>query len=167
LDFIGEFKENSSNGYRWVLTTTDYFTRWVEAIPTKKATKEVVMKFLEETIITRFGVPTKITTNEFFFKYGIILSHSSNYYPQGNRLAESNNKNIMNIVKKIVGENKKSWDRKIKYALWEDRTTTKTSTGKTPFELVYGLEARLPINLQILALQIAQQFVTDKEALQG
>jgi hypothetical protein len=38
----------------------------------------------------------------------------------------------MNIVKKIVGENKKSWDGKIKYALWEDHTTVKTSTGKTP-----------------------------------
>jgi hypothetical protein len=50
----------------------------------------------------------------------------------------------MNIVKKIVGENKKSWDSKIKYALWEDHTTTKTSIGKTPFELVYGLEAKLP-----------------------
>jgi hypothetical protein len=129
LDFIGEFKDNSSNGYRWVLTATYYFTRWVEAIPTKKATEEVVMKFLEEKIITRFGIPTKITTdnakdfssmalNEFCFKYGIVLSHSSNYYPQGNGLAESNNKNIMNIVKKIVGENKKSWDSKIKYALW-------------------------------------------------
>jgi transposase InsO family protein len=112
--------------------------------PNKESNKEVVMKFLEENIITRFNVPTKITTdntkyfssmalNEFFFKYGIILSHSSNYYPQGNGLAESNNKNIMNIVKKIVGENKKSWDRKIKYALWEDHTTTKTSTRKKPF----------------------------------
>jgi hypothetical protein len=91
LDFIGEFKENSSNGYRWVLTTTN-FTRWVEVIPIKKETKEVVMKFLKETIITRFGVPSKKTTdnskyfslmalNEFCFKYGIILSHSSNYYP--------------------------------------------------------------------------------------
>jgi transposase InsO family protein len=139
LDFIGEFKDKSSNGYRWILTATDYFTRWVEAILTKKATKEVMMKFLEEKIITRFGVPAKITTdnakafslvalNEFCFKYGIILSHSSNYYPQGNGLAESNNKNIKNIVKKILGENKKSWDNKIKYALWDDRTTTKTST---------------------------------------
>jgi hypothetical protein len=35
-----------------------------------------------------------------------------------------------------------------------------------PFELVYELEAHLPINLQILALQIAQKFSTDKEALQ-
>jgi hypothetical protein len=86
------------------------------------------MNFLEERIITRFGVPAKITNvnakdfssvslNEFFFKYGIVLSNSSNYYPRRNGLVESNNKNIMNIMEKIVGENKKSWDGKIKYAL--------------------------------------------------
>jgi transposase InsO family protein len=82
LDFVGEFKDNSSNGYRWILTATDYFTRWVESIPTKKATEEVVMNFLEDRIITRFGAPSKITTDnakafssyalvEFCFKYGI------------------------------------------------------------------------------------------------
>jgi transposase InsO family protein len=185
MDFIGEFKNNSSNGYRWILTATDYFTRWVESIPTKKesiptkkATEEAVMNFLEERIITRFGVPSKITTDnakafsshtlaEFCFKYGIVLSHSSNYYPQGNRLAESSNKNLMNIIKKVVGENKRSWDSKIKYALWTDRITTKTSTGRTPFELVYVLEAKLPVNLQILILRFAQQYTTDGEAIQG
>jgi hypothetical protein len=92
LDFIGEFKDNSSNGYRWILTATDYFTKWVKSIPTKKATEEVVMNFLEDWIITRFGIPSKIaidnakafssyTLVEFCFKYGITLSHSSNYYP--------------------------------------------------------------------------------------
>jgi hypothetical protein len=55
--------------------------------------------------------------NEFCFKYGIVLSHSLKYYIQANGLVESNNKNIMNIVKNILGENKKSWDGKIKYAL--------------------------------------------------
>jgi hypothetical protein len=45
----------------------------------------------------------------------------------------------MNIVKKIVGQNKKAWDTKIKYALWEDRIMTKNSIGKTLFELVYRL----------------------------
>ena len=103
MDFIGKFKDNSSNGYSWILRATDYFTKWVEAIPTKAATEKVVMDFLEDKIITRFGVPTKITTDNakaissakmssFCFDYGIILSHLSNYYPQGNGQAESNNK---------------------------------------------------------------------------
>jgi hypothetical protein len=178
LDFVGEFKDNSNNGYRWILKATYYFTRWVESIPTKKATEEVVMNFLEDRIITRFGVPSKITMDnakafssyalvEFCFKYGITLSHSSNYYPQGNGLAESTNKNLMNILKRVVGENKKSWDSKIKYAVWADRITMKTSMGKTPFELVYGLEAKLPVNLQIPILRFAQQYDTDAEAIQG
>jgi hypothetical protein len=98
----------------WILKTTDYFTIWLESIPTKKDTKEVVMNFLEEQIITRFDVPSKITTNnakdfsshtlvEFCFKYGIVLSHSSNYYLQQNVLDESSNKNLMSIIKKVMG----------------------------------------------------------------
>jgi transposase InsO family protein len=160
LDFIGEFKDNSSNGHKWILTTTNYFTRWVEVIPTKRATDKVVMDFLEERIITHFRVPAKITTDNakafdstelstFFFYYGIVLSHSSNYYPQGNGLAKSSNNNLMTIFKKIVGDNKKSWDSKIKYALWVDRITKKYSIGKSPFELVYGMEVTLPVHLKI------------------
>jgi hypothetical protein len=178
LDFVGEFKDNSSNSYRWILTTTDYFTWWVESIPTNKTTEEVVMNFLEERIITIFGVPSKITTDnskafsnlalaEFCFKYGIVLSHSSTYYPQRNNLAESSDKNLMNIINKVVGENKRSWDSKIKYSLWTDRIKTKTSTGKTSFELVYGLEDKLYVNLQIPILRFAQQYTTEGEAIQG
>ena len=135
----------------------DYFTKWVESIPTKKATNKVIIDFLEDKIITRFGIPAKITNGNanafrsleftsFCFKYGIILSHSSNYYPQGNGLSESSNKNLMTIIKKIVGDNKKSWDSKIKFALWEDRITKKISTGKIPFELVYGLDVTFLIH---------------------
>ena len=92
LDFIGKFKDNSSNGYSWILTAMDYFTKWVEVIPTKKATDAIVMDFLEDKIITRFGVPARIITDNgpcfvfdemssFCFKYSIVLSHSSNYCP--------------------------------------------------------------------------------------
>jgi hypothetical protein len=88
-------------------------------------------------------------------------------YPQGNKLTKSTNKNLMNILKKVVGENKKSWDSKIKYAIWADRITKKHSIGKTPFEMVYGLEAKLPVNLQIPILYFAQQYATNAEAIQG
>jgi transposase InsO family protein len=122
------------------------------------------MDFLEDRIITQFGVPANITTDNakafsstelssFCFKYGIVLSHSSNYYPQGNGLVESNNKNLMNILKKIVGDNKRSWDNKIKITLWADRITKKSSTWKSHFELVYGLDATLPVHSKIPVYQ--------------
>ena len=63
----------------------------------------------------------------------------------------------MTIVKKIVGENKKCWDSKIKYALWDDRITKNASTCKSNFELVYGLEAQLPVHLSIPVYQLLQR----------
>ena len=96
------------------------------------------MDFIKDRIITQFGTPLKITTdnakayksqemNDFCFKYGIVLSHSSDYYPHGNGLAESSNKNLMTILKKTVGDNKRSWDSKIRCALWADKITKKNS----------------------------------------
>jgi hypothetical protein len=49
-----------------------------------------------------------------------------------------------------VGDNKKSWDSKIKYALWDDRITKKDSTRKIPFELVYRMDVTFPVHLKIL-----------------
>jgi transposase InsO family protein len=117
---------------------------------TKWETNKVVIDFLEDRIITRFDMPAKITTDNdktfsssefssFYFKYDIILSHSSNYYPQGNGLVESSNKNLMTIIKNTVGHNKKAWDSEIKFSLWADMITKKSATWNIPFELVYGL----------------------------
>ena len=86
--------------HRWILTAIDFFTKWVEAIPTRNATYKVIMEFIEENILSRFGCPQKIVTNNakafkskameaFCEKNGILLKHSTPYYPQGNGLAES------------------------------------------------------------------------------
>jgi hypothetical protein len=73
----------------------------------------------------------------------------------------------MTIVKKIVGENKRSWDSKIKYALWTDRITKKAATGKNPFELVYGLDVKLSMHLKLPAYSLLQDFSTEKDAVQN
>jgi hypothetical protein len=75
LDFIGEINPHSSAQHRWILIATDYFTKWVEAIPTRKAIDSVVIDFLEENILSRFGCPRKIVTdNAQAFKSMAIVS---------------------------------------------------------------------------------------------
>ena len=64
-----------------------------------------------------------------------------------------------------MGENKKSWDGKIKYALWVDRTTFKLSIEEIMFEIVYGLEAKFPIHLQLPMLQCMKILTIDGEAI--
>jgi hypothetical protein len=73
----------------------------------------------------------------------------------------------MTIIKKTVGDNKKSWDSKIKYVLWADRITKKSATGKSPFELVYGLDVTLPVHLKLPVYQLLQGFSSDKDAVQN
>ena len=54
----------------------------------------------------------------------------------------------------MVGENKTSWHLQLFSALWAYRTSVKTSSGFTPFQLVYGIEAILPIECEIPSLKL-------------
>lgn len=75
LDFIGEINPPSSGQHKLILTTTNYFTKWVESIPTKKATDIVVIKFLEENIFARFGYPRKfVRDNSQVFKSAKLIN---------------------------------------------------------------------------------------------
>jgi len=83
------------------------------------------------------------------------LIHSTPFYPQGNGLAESSNKILIKIIKRLLENKKKSWDSKLKFSLWGDRVTTKRSLGVSPFQLVYGTKAIFPSQL---ALPVAKFF---------
>lgn len=60
IDFIGEIAEISSGPHKWILTSTDYLTKWVEAIPKRQAISRTVINFLIDNIITRFGVLVRL-----------------------------------------------------------------------------------------------------------
>jgi hypothetical protein len=92
-----------------------------------------------------------------------MLSDSSNFYPQGNGIVESSNKNLITILKKIVGDNKRSSDNKIKFALWADKITKKSATEKSPSELVYGLDVTFPVHLNIPLYQFVHKYTLDED----
>jgi hypothetical protein len=144
LDFIGPINPPSSAGQVFILTATDYFTKWVEVVPLKHSTDDQVISFLENNIFSRFGLPLEIITDngpafisakltQFLAKLGVKHFTSSTYYPQGNGQAESTNKNLVRIIKRLIEDKPHQWHTLLTYALWEDQTTTKVSTGCTPF----------------------------------
>lgn len=168
LDFIGEINPTSSGQHRWILTTTNYFTKWTEAVPTRQATNAIIIEFLINNILSSFGYPRKIVTDnakaftssklvKFYSDYNIILSHSTTYYPQGNGLAESSNKSLVRIIKKLLQDNKKAWHSKLKFSLWADRVSTKKSIGTSPFQLVYGTDVIFPTSLGALVMKFLKE----------
>eukprot|EP00253_Pinus_taeda_P011607 PITA_11607 len=167
LDIIGEITPQSSKQHKYILTASDYFTKWVEAIPLKTTNSEVIIEFIDQFIITRYGVPNALVFDnasyfagnsmfKFAIKRGFKLEYSANYYPQGNGLAESTNKNLVKIIKRTIEQNHKKWHKSLIFALWADRIMQKASIGTSPFNLVYGKETVLPTNLLLPSLALVQ-----------
>jgi len=53
---IGRIEPKASNGHRFILVAIDYFTKWVEATSYANVTKQVVVRFIKNHIISRYGV---------------------------------------------------------------------------------------------------------------
>ena len=65
-----------------------------------------------------------------------------------NGAVEAVNKNVKKIIAKTT-ETYKDWHEKLPFALHAYRTGVRTSNGVTPYSLVYGMEATLPIEIEI------------------
>jgi hypothetical protein len=98
LDIIGPINPSSSQQHKYIITTTDYFTRWSEAAPLKVVNMNQVVSFLNSHIIIRFNIPeylvfdntyyfSSLDMNVFSLDKGIKLKYFASYYPQGNGLA--------------------------------------------------------------------------------
>jgi hypothetical protein len=164
IDMIGKIEPTASNGHRFILVAIDYFTKWVEAASNTNVTKQGVARFLKRDIICRYGVPERIITGngsnlnnkmmaELCREFKIEHHNSSPYRPKMNGAVEAANKNIKKIVQKMV-VTYKDWHEMLPFALHGYRTSVRTSTGATPFSLVYGMEAVLPIEVQIPSLRV-------------
>ncbi|XP_059291715.1 uncharacterized protein LOC132045191 [Lycium ferocissimum] len=129
--------------------------------------KKVVADFIKNNLICRFGVPESIRTdnganlNSHLMKglceqFKITHRNSTAYWPEMNGAVEAANKNIKRILRKVI-DNCKNWHEKLPYALLVYRTTARTSTGATPYLLVYGTKAVIPAEVEIPSLKIIQE----------
>jgi hypothetical protein len=158
----------STKEHCFVIVATDYFTKWTEAIPLKNITHKEVIGFITEHIIHRFGIPQTLTTyqgasfvakevRDFVNSYGIKLINSSPYCTQANGQVESSNRTLVNLIKKKIEDNPKRWHEVLSEALWAHRMSRRGATKVTPFELVYGQEAVLPVEVNLGADRLAKQ----------
>jgi hypothetical protein len=94
---------------------------------------------------------------DFVNSYGIKLLNSSSYYAQANGQAKSSNRILVKLIKKKIEDNPKRWHEVLSEALWAHRFSRHGATKVTPFELVYGQEVVLPVEVNLGAYRLAKQ----------
>lgn len=176
IDYVTH-NPRSAGGHGFIIVAVDYFTKWAEAMPTLTKYGHTAVQFLFNHVISRFGVPQAIVTDhgkhfwnhmmtELTTQLGLKHDSSTPYYPQSNGQVEAINKILVTMLQRTVGMHKSNWHLMLFPALWAYRTSVKDATGFTPFQLVYGLEATLPIECEIPSLKLAVELLPNTTPLE-
>jgi hypothetical protein len=152
--------EKARDGREKVLVITDVFSKFTVAIPTKDEKALTVAKVLAKEWFQKFGPPLRIHSDQgrdfeaaivkdLCRLYGIKRSHSTAYHPEGNGQCERFNRTLHDLLRTLPPEHKAQWPLYIGDLVFAYNTTPHSSTGHSPFYLLYGRDAKLQWDLLI------------------
>nr|CAN74143.1 hypothetical protein VITISV_009412 [Vitis vinifera] len=149
INIIGKISLKSSNSHEFILVAIDYFTKWLEATSYARLTSAGVASFIRSHIICRYGVPHELISDR-GVHFRAEVDTLVEIWSQTNGAVEASN-----ILRRMV-ETSQDWLEKLPFALWAYQTSFRTSTRATPYFLVYGMEAVLPVEIEMGSLRILE-----------
>ena len=144
-----------SNGFRYLLTAVDRFTRWPVAVPLADMSAESVVDAFAYGWIQHFGVPSTVTSDQgtqftsaiyrqMTETWGIQTITTTPYHPEANGLVERFHRRLKEALVALGSESPEEWFWKLPLAMLAIRTTLKPDVGASPAELVYGEGLAVP-----------------------
>ncbi|TPX51269.1 hypothetical protein SeLEV6574_g00360 [Synchytrium endobioticum] len=157
IDLVGPFPQ-TADGKKYICCITDFFTKWVEAVPLNDKHSSSVADAIYKQLICRHGVPKTILTDQgseftnsmmqrIADRLKVTHKVTTAYYPQANGLVERFNKTLVDGLTAYQTEEPHVWDMYLDGFLFAYRTSQHTATNETPFYLLYGRDARLPVDI--------------------
>lgn len=155
LDFQGAINPKSEEGYQYIFVAADDLTKYSIAIPTMDQTALTAAQNFVEHVILKFGFPSSITTDngpaftaQLFMELPKVLKSkqifTSPYTPKANTNAERKNRVINEYLRAFTQKKPDSWAQLLPLYMFSYNTAVNTSTGFSPFELLYGRSVQLP-----------------------
>jgi hypothetical protein len=156
-DCIGPL--TSANGYTSIVLWTDYHSKWVAGRAIRNMNSASIATSLLRDVILEHGAPREIVTDrggafigetmrELREMWSVKGIKTTAYNPRSNGQAERTNQSVINVLAKLSIQYEKKWPEMLPFALWVVNTRTNRSTASSPFFLKYGVEARLPTEMQ-------------------
>lgn len=145
----------NSNGFSYLFTIVDRFTRWPMAIPLRDIATDTVMDALAHNWISLYGVPKAITTDrgsqftsalwaQLLRSWGIEHMTTTAYHPEANGLVERLHRRMKESLVALCEGERDKWFWRLPCAMLSIRTTLKPDVGASPADLVYGEGLALP-----------------------
>uniref|UniRef100_A0A8C5M0R6 Gypsy retrotransposon integrase-like protein 1 n=1 Tax=Leptobrachium leishanense TaxID=445787 RepID=A0A8C5M0R6_9ANUR len=156
IDFL--CLEPDASGQGNILIVTDHFTRYAQAFSTKDQRAPTVAKVLMEKFFVHYGLPRRIHSDQgrdfesrlvgqLLELLGIQKTRTTPYHPQGDAQPESFNRMLLNMLGMLSNTEKQSWSHHIATLVHAYNSTESDATGYSPYRLMFGREARLPVDL--------------------
>lgn len=154
IDLVGPLPP--CQGYRYLLTCVDRFTRWPEATPLPDISAPTVASAFVSTWVARFGCPSSIVTDrgrqfesalfaELLHLLGTTRLRTAAYRPQTNGLVERFHRQLKAAL--TAHDCPTQWVQRLPLTLLGIRTAFKTDLTCSSAELVFGTQLRLPADL--------------------
>ena len=170
-DIIGPLPR-TAKGFEYILVLQDLFTRWIEAAPIRKANAKNVIGELDRRIFLRHGTPEVFLSDngtefknklveDFLAERGVHHTNTPPYHPQANPV-ERANRTLKTMVSSYLQEKHTAWDEKLHEFLYALNTAVNSSTGSSPFMLLYGRQPIQPGSLRRLQLIAAEATATEE-----
>jgi transposase InsO family protein len=158
LDFMQNLPV-TMNGNKHIITCIDYATRWVVAEAVSEMTTETVVRFLYKSILMNYGAPFEIITDrgkaflseavqQFESLHHIRHISTTPYHPQTNGMVERMHAMINHALTTLTGSRPNRWDDYLDSTIFAIRVRTHAVTRKSPFYLLFGVDPRLPGDLE-------------------
>ena len=158
IDIVGPLPR-SRQGYRYVMTIVDCYSRFTILVPLKDHTATTVSQVLYERVIGYYGVPKGILTDrggefrsqiwkELMLLMNIQPHMTSPYYPQGNGIIERMHRTLGNLLRaKLIGKAEKDWPLYLPGIMMTLNEAPQEQHGYTPSQVIYGHQVQLPVDL--------------------
>ena len=157
MDYVGPVPESRS-GNKYFLVLTDLLSKFVVTKAVPNCTSTTAAQFLLYDVFLNYGVPLEIITDngQHFSSslYDSLLKltgcchiKTSPYNPRANGLCERHNATLVPNLVALSNHSRSNWDEKLGPTTFNYNTTRHTSTGFTPFELMFARSPRFAADL--------------------